>query len=213
MRCIDLTHPLHTGSPVYPGTEPPRFDRSASLEDSGHVETRILMHTHTGTHLDAPAHMVAGGATLDQYDACAFFGPAALIDVTSHAGPLIGVETLTGHQDRIDEADFVLLRTGWSRRWATDDYLGAFPALSPEAARWLLEFDIKGVGVDAISIDLMESTTYPVHHTLMAEDVLILENLTNLDRIEAQRFHLSCLPLAIRDADGSPVRAVAIEGL
>ncbi len=213
MHCIDITHPLHTGSPVYPGTEPPVFERIASLEDAGHVETRILMHTHTGTHLDAPAHMVAGGATLDQYDASAFFGPAVVIDLTSHADPLVEVAALLSHGGRIERADFVLLRTGWSRHWGTDGYFGGFPALSPDAARWLLDRDIKGVGVDAISIDLMESTTYPVHHTLMAEDVLILENLTNLDRIEAPRFHLACFPPAIREADGSPVRAVAIEGI
>lgn len=212
MRCIDLTHPLHTDSPVYPGTEPPRFDRVSDLEKDGHVETRIQMHTHTGTHLDAPAHMLAGGKTLDQYPVDAFYGPAILVDATEVDGPEIGLKLLRSHETTLDEVDFLLLRTGWDRHWGTDAYFGGFPALAREAAEWLAERNMKGIGVDAISIDRMESTTYPVHHSLLGADVLVLENLTLLDRIRAPRFHLACFPLPIRHADGSPVRAAAIEG-
>lgn len=212
MRCIDLTHPLHSGSPVFPGTDPPRFDRVATLEEAGHVETRIVMHTHTGTHMDAPAHMLADGATLDQYDPSAFYGPSVVVDVTDHEGPLVGVDALLPRAGDIEAADFVLFRTGWSSRWGTEAYFGGFPAPSPAAARWLLDRQIKGVGTDAISVDPMESTEYPVHHTLMGAGALIVENLTNLDKISASGAHLACFPLAIERADGSPVRAVAIAG-
>lgn len=213
MRCIDLTHPLHTGSPVYPGTEPPRFDRISDLAMDGHVETRIQMHTHTGTHLDAPAHMVEGGKTLDEYPVDAFFGPAILVDATAIDGPDIGLDLLRPYEAALDEADFLLLRTGWDRHWGTEVYFGGFPALTPEAAEWLLDRGLKSVGVDAISIDLMESTTYPVHHTLLGANVLVLENLTNLARIPSPSFDLACFPAPIRQADGSPVRAVAIESI
>ncbi len=212
MRCIDLTHPLHTGSPVFPGTAPPRFDRVATLEEAGHVETRIVMHTHTGTHMDAPAHMLADGATLDQYDPSAFFGPVVVVDVTDRDGPLIGVDVLRPRLAEIDAADFVLFHTGWSSCWGTEAYFEGFPAPSPAAARWLLDRQIKGVGTDAISIDPMESTDFPVHHTLMEASALIVENLTGLDKIPASGADLACFPLAIERADGCPVRAVAIEG-
>ncbi len=86
-----------------------------------------------------------------------------------------------------------------------------FPSLSEGAADWLARFKLKGVGIDAISIDDIASTSYAIHKILLAKNIIIIENLTNLDAIHEEKFLLSVMPLKTINADGSPVRAIAIE--
>ena len=107
-------------------------------------------------------------------------------------------------------AGFALLHTGWARYWGTNDYFGRYPVLSPEAAGWLAGFGLKGYGVDAISADEIDSAALPVHRALLGRGMLIIENLDRLDPLLEREFTFSCLPLKIADADGSPIRAVAI---
>ena len=112
--------------------------------------------------------------------------------------------------ERLQGAEFVLLRTGWSARWGREDYFRGFPCLTGEAARWLVEHGVRGFGVDTCSVDPPDSTALPVHHALLGGQVLIVENLTNLEALPEGSFPFLALPLPLHDADGGPVRAVAM---
>ncbi len=210
MRIIDLTHTIHPGMPVYPGTEPPVFACGTSLERDGFIEKRITLFSHTGTHIDAPAHILKDGPTLDRIDAARFIGSAAIVPAEAGEGGTITKTSLAPFESRLRKARFVILKTGWAARWGSPSYFGRYPTLDAEAARWLAGFDPWAVCVDAISVDTVDSFELPIHRIFMSHGCCIVENLANLDAVDAQEFTLSCLPLKLVDADGSPVRAVAI---
>ena len=112
--------------------------------------------------------------------------------------------------DFIRNSEFLLLHTGWSRFWGTKNYFAGYPVLSAEAALWLDSFELKGLGLDTISADEADSHDFPNHNILLGSDSIIIENLMNLDVLPGKHFMFSCFPLKIDQADGSPVRAVAI---
>lgn len=210
MKIIDLTHPITPTMPVYPGTEQPGLVPACTIEKDGFRETKLTMYSHTGTHMDSPAHLFKQGKTLDAFTPEYFYGPAIILDVSAKTGE-IGVAELVSYQEVLARVNFLLLYTGWHNFWGGEKYFAGFPVLSPEAARWLTKFPLKAVGVDAISIDQVTPTgTLPIHQTLLANDILIVENLTNLNRLVGKKFIFCCLPLNIYQADGAPVRAIAI---
>jgi len=211
MKIIDLSHTIHPDIPVYPGTEPPSITQANSIVQDGFAEIKIAMYSHTATHIDAPCHILPGEKSLDQFPVSHFIGPAVLIDVRGKTETEIGVEQLKPYVDQLEHAAFALLHTGWSNHWGQDSYFRDFPHLSKQAAVWLTRFSLQGVGVDTISIDHIDHADLPAHHVLLGHGMIIIENLTNLNAISSSGFTFSCLPLPIRAADGSPVRAVAIE--
>ena len=209
MKTVDLTHVITPGMPVYPGTEPPSFETGCTLEKDGFVEKKITMFSHTGTHMDAPAHLIADGKTLDEYPAEDLMGKAVVLDVSAGRGGEIEDSWLEPIKAFPGETRFVLLRTGWSRYWGTRDYFEGYPTLSMKAARRLAESDIRGVGVDAISFDPEGSRDLPVHRVFLSRGKILIENLTQLEKLPKGIFFLTCLPLKFKGADGAPVRAVA----
>ncbi|MBN1532054.1 MAG: cyclase family protein [Spirochaetes bacterium] len=211
MKIIDLTHTMDTGMPVYPGTEPPVFTEANTVARDGFKETLMTMYSHTGTHVDCPAHILADGATTSDLTAEAFFGPGAVVDCTVIApGGGITRELLLKHRERIAAAEFILLRTGWSRYWGSEEYFQGYPVLEEDAVEYLLGFPIKGIGIDAISLDVTGPMELPVHRACFTRGIVFIENLTGLDALPPDGFLFSCLPLKLRDGDGSPVRAAAI---
>jgi kynurenine formamidase len=209
MTPIDLTHPISNDMPVYPGTEPPVIVTGCTVAEDGFFEKKITMYSHTGTHIDAPAHLLEDGKTLDAFPVDQYFGPALVLDVSEDDSGIIGLDKLEPHLHDIAGVDFLLIRTGWDRYWGTERYFASYPVLSIEAAETLTGLGLKGIGFDAISPDPTDSTELPVHRVLMNAELIIIENLTGLERLPADPFLFSCLPLAFEDADGSPVRAVA----
>ena len=209
MHLVDLTHPITANMPVFPGTKPPVLVSEGTLEQSGFREKRISICSHTGTHIDAPAHLLDQGPTLDMLPLGRFCGQALVVDVSQGHEPVVGMDRLQPYQERIFQVDFLLLHTGWSRYWGRQEYFSNFPVLTREAAQWLTETGLKGIGLDAISADRMDSLDFEVHTILLGHEVIIIENLTNLNRLPASPFFLSCFPLSLEQADGSPVRAVA----
>lgn len=210
MKIIDLTHTIFSDMPVFPGTEQPNFEKDITIEKNGYREAKITMYSHTGTHIDAPAHMLDDGLCLDQLDIAQFIGKAVILDFSIKDIELIELDELRPYEDKIKNVDFVIIKTGWEKYWGDKKYFQDFPALSQESAKWLSEFNLKGVGVDAISIDSIKSTTFAVHKTLLPKNMIIIENLTNLESVDQEYFILSVMPLKNKDADGSPVRAVCI---
>jgi len=210
VRVIDLTHYIYAEMPVYPGTEHPTFSTPCTIAQNGFTERKITLFSHTGTHIDAPAHIIPGAKTLDQVDIDNYFGRACSLDVTSVKEGTIDIADLKPYEGLIKEVDFVLLHTGWSELWHKDTYFEGYPVLSPEAATWISQFRLKGLGVDMISIDREVTADFPIHRILLEQNILIIENLTNLQGLPGMGFSFSCLPLKFENSDGSPVRAIAV---
>lgn len=207
MEFFDLTHMMHSEMPVYPGKGQPVIEPAASIEKDGYREMRLELDGHTGTHIDAPAHMLPNGKMLNDYPVSKFTGKAVIIPVDGTKA-IIGIALLQEYETEIRQADYVLLNTGWSKYWGSDDYLKDFPVLSELAAKWLTTFQLKGIGVDAISVDPVESTTFAVHHILFQNDLVIVENLIFPETLLHGSGLFHCFPLNFGAADGSPVRAV-----
>lgn len=207
MAIIDLTHPLETGMPIYPGDQAPTFSPVTSFASHGYSTRQICLTTHSGTHIDAPAHCLPGAKTLDQYPICHFVGPAQVLDCRQVRGEitLSHIGTLGSFLD----TDFLLILTGWDYYWGTAEYFTGFPVLSAQAANWLAAQPIKGIGIDTPSVDAPDAPDLPNHRRLLGREIVIIENLTHLDAIPNGKIHLYCLPLRITDSDAAPARIIA----
>jgi len=210
MRIVDLSHPITAGMPLWPGTPAPEFSDLHTISHDGFGERWLQLSSHTGTHLDAPAHIVEGAATIDQLPVEHFIGKGMVLDLRESCQDSITLEALLSSRSQIVDAEFLLLHTGWSRFWGSDAYNRDYPALSADAAAWLAEAGLKGIGIDAPSFDVWDSESLPVHKRLLGAGLLLIENLTALDRLAGSDFFLSVLPLNIVAAEASPVRAVGI---
>ncbi len=210
MIYIDLSHIIEEGMPVFPGTPQVRIQQFSTVEKEGYAEKELELATHIGTHVDAPAHMIANGKTLDQFQISDFTGKALMIPFSHDDLEEIEQDVyLSQFESKIRDAEFIILKTGWSEKWGDPDYFKNFPALDKKGAEYLAGFRIKGIGLDAISIDQYDSTDYVAHHELLGNQILIIENLRGLESIRNDEFNIYVFPLKIKDADGSPVRAVA----
>lgn len=212
MKVIDLTQTIATDMPVFPGTEAVGLEVVNTYETDGFRETMVHISSHTGTHMDAPYHLFAERTKLDEMAVAQFVGKALVIDCHDlQAGDIIGMERIEAVKELADAAEFLLFHTGWDKNWGREEYFGKYPVISMEICRYALENGKKGLGFDTIGIDPIEDMELPRHKAILANrDMVILENLTNLDKIGGGLFTLAALPLKYRDADGAPTRAVAI---
>ncbi len=209
MRVIDLTQTISEKMPVYPGTEQPKLKQTNTIEKDGFKETLLSMYSHTGTHMDAPAHIFPGAPTLDALPAEAFAGRAVVVDCTDAGeGGRITMRHVDAVREAADRAEFLLFHTGWSRLWNHPRYFGAYPAFDEDVIRYCAAGK-KGIGVDAISIDPVDSFELPMHRIILGAGLVIIENLTGLEALSGKEFHFAALPLKYENADGAPVRAAA----
>jgi kynurenine formamidase len=179
----------------------------AFIVPDGYRETHIELDSHLGTHIDAPAHMLEEGKFLDDFPVDQFIGKAIVVSVPQLTKQ-VEKSLLEERTDDLRMADYVLFKTGWSEKWGTDAYFRSFPILSDEALAFLLTFNLKGIGLDAISVDPVDSTEYPVHYALFRKGLLIVENLKFPTGFAADSGEFFCLPLNFVQADGAPVRAL-----
>ncbi len=212
MKIIDLTQKITADMPVYPGTEQPRLFVANTYEIDGFRETLLSFYSHTGTHMDAPFHLFGDRTPLDVLPVEQFVGKALVIDCRDAGeGDFIGMEYIEPVKDKADAADFLLFCTGWDKYWGEEQYFGGYPIVTMEVCQYLLDSGKKGVGFDVIGIDPISDAELTRHKMLLSQrDIVIIENLTNLDKIGGGLFTLAALPLKYQDADGAPVRAVAI---
>lgn len=110
-------------------------------------------------------------------------------------------------------SDFLLVCTGWDRHWNTEKYFGNYPVLSEAAVERAVELGVRGIGLDTMGIDPMDSLEFPRHHIVFEKGLVIIENLCNLSPLAGRRLFFVALPIKYKNADGAPVRAVGIEGL
>ena len=209
VRAIDLSFVIENKMPGFPGDPDAEIRDLSTVAEAGCAMKSIFITTHIGTHIDAPAHMIEGGKTLDDFPLEKFFGSAVVLDVRDQAGGEISSERLGGAED-LPGVDFLLLYSGWDEKFGTDGFFRDFPVLSEEAARAIGRSKIKGVGIDVLSFDPVDSPTFPIHKILLATETLLIENLRGLGRLPFNRpFQFAAMPLPVKKADGAPARAAA----
>ncbi|SNR31543.1 cyclase family protein [Halorubrum vacuolatum] len=214
---IDLSWPIETGMTTFPGDPEVTVSRVSTVESDGFAVHSLCCGTHTGTHIDAPSHVVPAGQDVTDRPVSDYVFETQLVDVTPCSPrEAIGPEQLP---DRIDDTvDLIVCRTGWDTRWDTPEYVD-HPYLTADAAR-LLRAAGCGLGVDTLNpdptpqgddpsaTDGTEADRFPVHHTLLGAELPIIENLTGLDALP-ERWTFYAFPLPIVGGDGAPIRAVA----
>lgn len=206
MKFIDITRPLHTGMPVWPGDTPAEFTLVATQAAGASCNVgRLHLSVHSGTHADAPFHYNDAGATIDALAPERFVGPARVVDVRGLA--TITPAALAAHD--FAGTPRALFRTdAWTQ---PDAFPPAWPLLAPDLPAWLAERGVGLVGLDVPSVDAPDSKELALHHALDRAGILILENL-DLRGVEPGCYELIALPLRVRGGDGSPVRAVLRRG-
>lgn len=211
MKVIDLTHTIKEDMPVYPGTDTPKFIPANSYEKDGFKETLLQMYTHTGTHMDPPAHLFAGKATLDQFPAEQFIGKALVIDCRDlKEGQSISIEYIYNNREKVDKADFLLFNLGWDKWWGTETYFGNYPCIDDDVLDFVISGNYKGIGFDVIGLDPIIDENLTRHKKLFQKcNIVNIENLKNLELCGSDLFWFSCFPLKLNNCDGSPIRAVA----
>ncbi|ASJ02579.1 cyclase [Thermococcus profundus] len=185
---VDLSLPLGEETEVYPGDPPISVKPWALIWRDGYYMNVLKLGEHAGTHVDAPAHFIPNGKTVDELPLERFIGRGVVIDVRGGDGEVKLDEIPdSGYYDRV-----VLILTGGRE-------------LSAEVALFLVAEGIKAVGTDAMSIG-----SDAVHTIFLSEEVPIFENLRNLEELRGKEFTFIALPLKIKGGSGSPVRAVAV---
>ncbi len=210
MRVVDLTHTFANGMPVFPGLPEPAFEPIANVEDDGYAMTSYRMLNHIGTHVDAPAHQIAGGDTLDEIGLERLVTDALTIDVSQRdphgAVPLAELEP---HLDRVRAGDIVLFYSDNARNYGTDAYWTGWSYPDADAARALIDRGISAIGFDGPSADPVDSTTYDLHRIWLGAGRMILENLNNLDLLP-ERAQIVVAPMKVAGANGAPARIFAL---
>ena len=203
MKFIDLSHIVTDNMPVFPGDPAMSLTQVASVDKEGYTDHELHTLMHVGTHIDAPLHMIAGGKRISEIPPEHFIGPGVLIDVRGKNE--ITADSLKNKN--IGAGSVVLLFSGYSKKYKTPEYDINFPKISLDFAGSLVEIKVKILGLDFINPDTEDS--FPIHKKLLGNDVLIIENLTNLESlINIKAFEVSAIPLNLH-ADASPVRVVA----
>jgi arylformamidase len=192
----------------YPGHPPFSREPIGRAGDSGALElSRLAMSAHAGTHLDFPAHFIAGGKHIDDYPIQRFILPAQVVSIEDkEAIRPSELENLD-----IKPGDALLFKTdnSLSGRCTSGVFSKSFVYMSPEAADFCVDKKVSLVGIDYGSIDRYDTQDFPAHHKLLGNDILILETI-NLREVPPGRYTLFCLPLKIKGAEGSPARAVLV---
>ncbi|MGC5076634.1 cyclase family protein [Agrococcus sp. DT81.2] len=214
---VDLSHPIATGMPVYPGDPEVATAPATSIATDGFAVTALELGTHSGTHVDAPSHSIEGGAAIDEIDPARLIGRARILRVSAGDDEMIGVAALEDQLRAWDGERIALVHTGWDAHWGTVRML-QHPAVSVELADALLALGVDVLGVDTLSPDLSdtasgdardEPASLPVHERWLGAGGLIIENLRGLGDMPGEACELIALPLRLAGLDGSPVRAVA----
>ncbi len=213
MKVIDLTLTISENIPTFPGSPQPNFISWESIEKDGYNLELLFLSTHTGTHIDAPYHFLKKGQKIHQIITNRLVTEAVLIKIRKGSDqPItkVDIEKFEEKHGRIDDGSTIIFNTGWQSNLKKKFYFLKNPGLAVSAARYLASKKINLVGIDSPSIDLGKDEKFSVHHILAKNGILIVENLANLDKIHSEKFHLIVAPLKLKNATGSPVRAMGL---
>ena len=212
MKIIDLTLTVSDEIPTFPGSPQPSFIPWENVKDDGYNLELLFLSTHTGTHMDAPYHFLEKGAKIHEISLKKLVSEAVLIKSKKKDGESItkiDIQKFEKKHGKITSFSSVIFYTGWQKNLQKKYYFTKNPGLSVSAAKYLASKKINLVGIDSPSIDLGKDSKLSVHQIFAKKGILIVENLANLEKIKSSKFHLVVLPLKLKNATGSPVRAIA----
>jgi kynurenine formamidase len=220
---VDLTHTLSEKTVVYPGKTP--FSKViCSYYESGYRLDDIHLSTGIGTHMDAPSHFCPEGSGIEAVPIEQCYGEACVVHLTSRVGTnadyaitKADLEEWESSHGPFPAHSIVLLHTGWDKHWDTIQFcqtdetgVSHFPGLSGDGAQLLVERKVSAVGIDTMGMDVGAATQFVAHNVLLGADIILIENLANLSLLPEVGSTVFLLPMKIKDAPESPVRAIAI---
>jgi arylformamidase len=205
MQVIDLSHPFYEGMPQYREKwySSPRVSKLIDV-DTGKPVLKLDLTAYSGTHIKVPSYLQSSLRTLDHIPMNKLIHYATIIHLgEKREKDLITYEDLQSFY--IKPGDGLIIHTGWSAHWETGQYYIDFPLITSDAA----EFLVKDRNIVFLGADIPLS--HEVQQILLNKDRFLIENLTNLDQVNLNRFLLVALPLNIYSSDAAPARVVAIE--
>jgi kynurenine formamidase len=209
MKIIDLSLTMRTGMRGI------AWEAHTTIAEQGWNSRTLHLYSHATTHMDAPHHFFDRGLTIDYLDLNKCVGPAWVVDLGEiEPRALIEIADLGPLAERLGPGDRILFKSGWSKRVDKPEYRDELPRISLDLAQFLADKLIALVGVEPPSVaavDNLEEVT-AVHQILLAAGIVIVEGLTNLDQLKQEQVTFIALPLKVEGGDGTPVRAIAIEG-
>ena len=210
-RIVDLTLPLT------PGQRGVAMEPKYTVARDGWNAATWHLYSHAGTHMDARLHFTPGAESIDQHTPERCMGPAWVVRLPNTTPRvLLTVADLGAVAEKFRPGESLLLHTGWSRHAVADParYRNELPRISEELALWCVAKKVKLLGVEAPSVADVNNRAEVtrIHEILLSGGVIIVEGLTNLDQLTNDRVFFAALPLKLAGADGSPVRAFAIDG-
>lgn len=202
MKYIDLTHSFVPDMPAYPGDPKSMLTQATSIDREGYTDHQLHTLMHVGTHMDAPLHMIKDGAYMDEIPLSTFFGKGLLLD--ARGKQIIDASILAGID--IQPNTIALVYTGFGDRYHTPQYFENYPQIDESLAKRMVELNVKIVGMDIVGPD---QPPFPTHKQLLGHGILIIENLTNLDKlIGIKDFDVLAIPAKFH-TDATPVRVIA----
>jgi len=212
VKYLDLTLTVSESIPNFPGSPSPQFIAWSTIKDDGYNLELLFLSSHTGTHLDAPYHFTKKGAKIHQIPVTRLIGDALLIKIKKVKDQTITKKDLLDFERKngeIKNFSSIIFFTDWQKNLNKKFYFTNNPGLSKSATNYLVSKKINLVGIDSPSIDLGTDKRFTVHKILAKNNILIVENLSNLEKIPTLEFDFIILPLKLKDTTGSPVRAIA----
>jgi kynurenine formamidase len=212
MRIIDLSLGIEHGSPTFPLDPKTGVLVHHTIKSMKYNITQLILSTHLGTHLDAPFHFFDDGRTVDALDLAKCIGPAHVIKLGGIGpGGEITVGHLKPHEKLFRSGAKIILNTGWSKQFPQDRYFQEMPGITVDGAKWIAEKEVGMLGLDLPGVN--PTDWEEVHKIFLSREIVIVEGLAHLDEIRMDEVFFIALPLKLKGRDGSPVRAVAVEGL
>jgi len=202
MIIVDLTHPISNDMTTYPSDPNVAIVREKEIHSDRSLLHRFTMGTHTGTHLDVPAHIISDGKTLDDFPLSSFMGKTVKVNLNS----LIELDKMG------EKVDGIIFESSWYKRFKEPEiYFGSDrPEIPRHLVKKAIEMGIKYFGCDLPSVDVSGSKEKPIHNALLEANIIIYESLTNLNQLPLlTSFEFYGFPLPFVGLDGSPVRAIA----
>ena len=224
-KVVDLSVGIHPGMPLWPGDPPVEFDAVAGLDSDGYNLRRFAMSEHGGTHMNAPNSFHTAGASIDDYPAESLVVPASVInlqeldaDHPDYGLTTADIDRWESRHGRFQPGSIVLLYTGWpAPQSATRESPGAieshghhFPGFGLDAARRLLyQRHAAGLGTDAPGVEPASDSAFTINKLVLERRRIVLESLTNLDRLPPTGATLVIGVLRLVGGTGSPASVLA----
>ncbi|SFM92705.1 cyclase family protein [Methanolobus profundi] len=207
-KIIDITTGISVDTPVYDGDPVPVVEKVSSIEEDGFAVSLISIGTHTGTHVDAPSHILKDGPSVDKIEPSSLMGEAIMLDLSSGEGPITSEELETNYLSFAcgDDIPVLLIRT--KRVSSSHIMTDQERFLTSSAGKWIMDHGFSVVGVDTLSVD--SEPSLPNHSLFLKNEIHIVEYL-HLSEVIEGLYYFICLPLKVIGCDGAPARVILIK--